>query len=168
MSTRQSDGLPLCMLEIITWISRFSSYAKGPIITMKWYHLSTSCTTQSLMDYVTQFMYGGTRLLMKFPQARAQGYFINPVEHISCAHKMREETIIELDCMSIRKTEKFGKPKPKFPKFVQRQTDEDIENLGSVFVLIMVAFLIFVHYMAEYERSLDLDYDADTCSSSCN
>ena len=118
-------------------------------------------------------IYDGTRFLQKVAQARAQGHFINPVNHIQVHTKMQKETVIELDCMSIRKNftkpKNFGKPKPKFRKFVRRQTDEDIyENMGSIFVLIMIGFLVFVHCMAQYERSLDLDYDADTCCSSCN
>ena len=76
---------------------------------------------------------------------------------------MQKETRIELDCMPLRPVKSLVKPKPKFRKFVRKQTNEEIyENMGSVFILIMISFVIFVHWMADWERSMNFDYDVDS------
>ena len=78
---------------------------------------------------------------------------------------MQKETRIELECLPLRPVESL--PRPKFRKFVRRQSNQEIyENMGSVFVLIMIFFVIFVHWMADWERSMNFDYDVD--SKNCN
>ena len=92
------------------------------------------------------------------------------------ANKMQDETKIDVDCgltrlrnrsLRVEKVlDKKNSARPKFKKFVKQATDEElIENMGSVFVLILISFLIFVHFVAEWEMSLDLDYSTpNTCT----
>ena len=88
---------------------------------------------------------------------------------------MQNQTTIDVDCgltrlrnrslRAKRILEKKNSTSPKFKKFVRQPTNEDIyDDMGSVFVLIMIGFLIFVHFMYEWEMSLELDY---TTPNSC-
>ena len=82
---------------------------------------------------------------------------------------MQNEIRIELDCMHPQPRKSLVKPRPKFGKFVRRQTSEDFyENMGSIFVLIMIIFVVFVYCMAEWEKSLNLDYSVETEKCQCN
>ena len=85
------------------------------------------------------------------------------------ANKMQDETKIDVDCgltrllnrsLRVKKVlDKKNSARPKFKKFVRQATDEElIENMGSVCVLILIGFVICVHFMNEWEMSLDLDY----------
>ena len=96
------------------------------------------------------------------------------------SNNMKNEARIEVDCgltclrnrslRAKRILEKKNSNGRKFKKFVRQQTNEEIyEDMGSIFVLILIIFLIFVHFMAEWEMSLDLDYtQLNTCTQSAN
>ena len=91
-------------------------------------------------------------------------------------NKKQEETKIDVDCgltrlrnrslQAKKLLEKKNCAVPKFSIVDSQPTDEDIYDLmGSVFVLILIAFVIFVHFMFEWEMSLDLDYTTpNTCT----
>ena len=88
------------------------------------------------------------------------------------ANKMQDETKIDVDygltrSLRVKKVlDKKNSARPKFKKFVKQATDDElIENMGSVCVLILIGFVIFVHFVAEWEMSLDLDYSTpNTCT----
>ena len=88
------------------------------------------------------------------------------------ANKMQDETKIDVDygltrSLRVKKVlDKKNSARPKFKKFVKQATDDElIENMGSVCVLILIGFIIFVHFVAEWEMSLDLDYSTpNTCT----